>query len=98
MTADDDMDIRRDRREHAGAGHPDDTGLARRAEQERVEAGLDAYDPDAVPPATDAPPGYDPELDEQFQEERGVFRRQASEGEARPITDENPFPPTHYEE
>lgn len=98
MTDDDDMDIRRDRREHGGAGQPDDAALARRTEQERVEAGLDAYDPDAVPPATDAPPGYEPELDEQLQEERGVFRRQESAGEARPITDENPFPPTRYEE
>jgi len=89
--------IRRDRREHGG-GHQDDAELARRTEQERVEAGLDAYDPDDVPAATDAPPAYDPDLDEELQEERGVFRRQESEGEAYPITEENPFPPTRYEE
>ena len=77
---------------------PDDDELARRTEQERVEAGLDAYDPANVPPATDAPPAYDPELDEQLQEERGMTRRQQSEGEIYPITEETPFPPTHYDE
>jgi hypothetical protein len=30
-----------------------DDELARRAEQERVEFGVDDYDPDDVPPATD---------------------------------------------
>lgn len=95
---DDDMDIRRDRREHGGAGRPDDEELARRTERERVEAGLDAYDPGEVPAAADEPPAYDPELDEQFQEERGMFRRQESAGEAYPITEQNPYPPTRYEE
>lgn len=46
----------RDRREHGGAPmRPDDDELARRTEQERVAAGVDDYDPDAVPPATDDP-------------------------------------------
>ena len=101
MTDDDDVEVRRDRREHGGAGRPDDEELARRTEQERVEAGLDAYDPGEVPAATDEPAGeqpYDPDLDEQFQEERGMFRRQESEGEVYPITEENPYPPTRYEE
>ena len=41
----------RDRREHGGASqHPDDDQLARLTEEERVAAGLDAYDPDEVPP------------------------------------------------
>jgi hypothetical protein len=87
-----------DRHEHGGYGRPDDDELARRTEQERVDAGIDAYDPDDVPPATDAPPAYNPELDEPLQEERGMARRQQSEGEIYPITDENPFPPTHYDE
>ena len=42
----------RDRHEHAKA--PDrlnDDELARRTEQERVQAGIDDYDPDDVPPA-----------------------------------------------
>lgn len=98
MTDDDDVEDRRDRREHGGAGRPDDDELARRTEQERVEAGLDSYDPGDVPAATDEAPAYDPELDEEFQEERSMFRRQESEGEAYPITEENPYPPTRYEE
>jgi hypothetical protein len=99
MTDDDDVDVRRDRREHGGASaRPDDEELARRTERERVEAGLDPYDPDDVPAATDVPPDYDPDLDEDLQEERGVFRRQESEGEVHPITEDNPFPPSHYEE
>ena len=39
----DDPVVHRDRREHAGApARPDDDALARRTEQERVEAGLEA--------------------------------------------------------
>ena len=50
-------EFHRDRREHGGIpGHLDDDQLARLTEEERVEAGLDDYDPDEVPPATDAPP------------------------------------------
>ena len=46
----------RHRREHGGAPmHPDDEALARRTERERVDAGLEDYDPDDVPPATDTP-------------------------------------------
>src|ERR1022692_1286315 len=46
----------RDRREHGGAPeHLDDDRLARLTEEERVEAGLDPFDPDEGPPATDAP-------------------------------------------
>ena len=49
--------VHRDRREHGGADaiHPDQDDLGRRTEEERVEAGVDAYDPDEVPPATDEP-------------------------------------------
>lgn len=44
----------RDRREHAGLNpRPDDDALARRTERERVDAGLDEFDEDDVPPATD---------------------------------------------
>lgn len=46
----------RDRREHGGAPqHLDDDALAARTEQERVDAGLEPYDPADVPPATDEP-------------------------------------------
>ncbi len=46
----------RDRREHDGAvfDRPDDDDLAERTEQERIHRVAD-YDPDSVPPATDAP-------------------------------------------
>lgn len=88
-----------DYREHGKASaRPDDDALAERTEDERVDAGLDAYNPDTVPPATDAPPDFDPELDESLREEQGTFRRQQSEGEQHPITEEQPFPPTRYEE
>jgi hypothetical protein len=88
----------RDRREHGGSSaRPDDDALARRTEQERVDAGLDAYDPDDVPAATDTPPLTDPAADDAYQQERAEIDRQAEEGELRPITDDNPFPPTSYD-
>ena len=44
----------KDRRFHGGTpAHLDDDELARRTQAERVEAGLEPYDPDEVPPATD---------------------------------------------
>jgi hypothetical protein len=44
----------RDRHEHAKApAHLNDDALASRTEHERVEVGIDDYDPDAVPPAED---------------------------------------------
>ncbi len=91
-------EVHRDRREHGGPGGSTTTRLAERTAEERVEAGVADYNPDDVPPATDADPDYDPLKDEQFLEERAVFRRQEAEGEAYPITEENPFPPTRYEE
>jgi hypothetical protein len=44
----------RDRREHGKAPERlNDEELEHRAEQERVQAGIDPYDPDSVPSATD---------------------------------------------
>lgn len=44
----------RDRQEHGKApAHPDDDDLEHRTEQERVQTGLDDYDPDEVPVAED---------------------------------------------
>jgi hypothetical protein len=88
----------RDRREHGGATQrPDDDALARRTEQERVDAGLADYDPDDVPAATDSPPLTDDADDPAYQEERAEIDRQAEEGELRPLSDDNPFPPTRYD-
>jgi hypothetical protein len=47
-----DAAFHRNRREHGGASQRlSDDQLARLTEEERVEAGLDDYDPDEVPPA-----------------------------------------------
>ncbi|WP_326686488.1 MULTISPECIES: hypothetical protein [unclassified Streptomyces] len=45
-----------ERQIHGGMpDRPDDEELARRAEAERAEAGLEDYDPEDVPPATETP-------------------------------------------
>ncbi len=89
----------RDRREHAGASQRlDDDQLARLTEEERVAAGLDAYDPDEVLPATDTPPQpEDITQTEEWQEERAELLREADKGEIRPVDERHPFPPTRYE-
>jgi hypothetical protein len=92
-------EFRRDRREHGGIPqHPDDDKLARLTEEERVEAGLDPYDPDEVPPATDTPPlPEDIRQTEVYQEERAEIERELEKGELHPIDEEHPFPPTRYD-
>jgi len=91
----------RDRREHGGASpyldNEQDDQLARLTEEERVAAGLDAYDPDEVPPATDTPQPEDITQNEDWQEERAEFRRQEDKGELGHINEHHPFPPTRYE-
>ncbi len=91
--------FRRDRREHGGAPQRlDDDQLARLTEEERVAAGIDAFDPDEVPPATDTPAQpEDITLNEDWQEERAEFRRQDDRGELGPVNERHPFPPTRYE-
>jgi hypothetical protein len=91
--------FRRDRREHGGAPeHLDDDKLARLAEEERVAAGLDPYDPGEVPPATDTPPQPEDITEtEEWQEERAELLREADQGEIRPVDERHPFPPTRYE-
>lgn len=91
--------VRPDRREHGGAPlHPDDDELALRTERERVEAGLEPYAPDDVPPATDVEAEYDPTQTEDYQGAVDVIERQEAEGELAPISDDNPFPPTRYDD
>jgi hypothetical protein len=90
---------RRDRREHGGASslRPDDDALAHRTEQERVEAGVDAYDPDDVPAATDEPVPTNLSDTEEYQEAEAELHREESEGEIYPLTEKHPFPPSHYD-
>ena len=93
-------EFHRNRREHGGASQRlDDDQLAELAEDERVDAGLDSYNPDEVPPATDTPPDpEDPRQDEVYEEERAELFRQIDKGEFRQPTEKDPFPPTRYED
>ena len=89
----------RDRHEHGGASfHPNDDELALRTERERVEAGVEAYDSDDVPPAADATVPFDPASDAVEQDIESVTARQEAEGETVPLSEDNPFPPTRYSE
>ena len=88
----------RDRREHGGSPqHLDDDQLARLTEEERVEAGIDDYDPDEVPPATDGPPQQDVTQTEEYQEARAEVRRELDKDELMVEGERDPFPPTHYD-
>jgi hypothetical protein len=88
----------RDRREHGGIpGHLDDDQLARLTEEERVAAGVDDYDPDEVPPATDAPPEPDLAQSEAFQEARAEIRREYDKDELTVEGQRDPYPPTRYD-
>ena len=93
----------RSRREHGGGGRPgvarpDDDQLARLTEEERVEAGIDAYDPDEVPPATDTPPEEDLAQSEVFQEAQAEIRREYDKDELTLEHERSPYPPTRYDE
>jgi hypothetical protein len=93
-------EFHRNRREHGGAAQRlDDDQLAELAEEERVAAGVDDYDPDEVPPATDTEPDpEDPRQDEVYEEERAELFREIDKGEFRQPSKEDPFPPTRYED
>jgi hypothetical protein len=92
-------EFHRERREHGGASpRLNDDQLAELTEEERVAAGLDAYDPDEVPPATDTPPVQDPRQDEVYEEERAELFREIDKGEFRQPSEKDPFPPTRYED
>jgi hypothetical protein len=92
-------EFRRDRHEHGGyPDHVDDDRLARLTEEERVEAGVDAYDPDEVPPATDTPPQpFDVTQTDEYQEAQAEIRREYDKDELQVEGERNPFPPTHYD-
>jgi hypothetical protein len=89
----------RDRRFHGGSpDRLDDDELARRTEAERVDAGIDAYDPDDVPPATDDPVPADPADSQVVQDIESVAARQEDEQDFVPLSEDNPYPPTRYAE
>ena len=93
-----DEQFHRNRREHGGEiDRLDEDQLARLTEEERVEAGVEDYDPDEVPPATDAPPQPDITQSEVYEEARAEIRRELDEGELRPRGEREPYPPSHYD-
>lgn len=99
-----DPEFHRDRREHGGAPQRlDDDRLADITEDERVEAGLDDFNPDEVPPATDPlPPDVPaprPDVREgnEYRAERAEIRREEEAGELPELDADNPFPPTRYD-
>ena len=91
--------FRHDRRVHGGMPERlDDDQLARLAGEERVEAGIDPYDPDEVPPAADEPPEPDIRQSEAYQEARAEIRREESRDELVIEGERDPYPPTRYDE
>jgi len=95
-----DEEFHRDRREHGGMPKKlDDDRLAHETEDERVAAGLDAFNPDDVPSATEtAPLDTDIRDTEEWQEERAEVRRQEDKDELIVEGERADFPPTRYEE
>jgi hypothetical protein len=91
--------FRRDRREHGGMpGHLDDDQLARLTQEERVAAGLEPFDPDEVPPATDEPVPPPPvTATESYAQQRAEIRREEEKGEIVQRGDQRPYPPSRYE-
>jgi hypothetical protein len=85
------------RRQHAGEiDRLDEDQLAELTEEERVDAGVAAYDPDEVPPATDDPVPTDVTDSPVYQDARAEIDKEEAEGELR--LDKDGFPPTRYEE
>jgi hypothetical protein len=91
-------EFHRDRREHGGIPpHVDDDRLERLTEEERVEAGIEPFDPDEVPPATDAPLKFDVTETDEYQEARAEIRREFDEDELEVENERPGFPPSHYD-
>jgi hypothetical protein len=90
-------DVRRDRREHGGApDRLDDDALAERTEQERVDTGLEDYDPNAVPPATDDPVPVDITETREYQDEKAEIDAEVDKGLLSSGGERPDFPPTRY--
>src|ERR1700733_10986439 len=90
----------RNRREHGGEiDRLDPDQLDKLTEEERVEAGVDAYDPDEGPPAPDTPPLTDDVgQTEGDQAERAEVRHVDYMCKLYAIDEEHPFPPTRYDD
>jgi hypothetical protein len=98
MTQPDPEGFRRDRHEHGGSpDRIDDDRLARLTEEERVDAGVDDFDPDEVPPATDAPPRVDLAESEVFQDAQAEIRHEYDKDELLVEGEREQFPPTRYD-
>ena len=90
-------EFHRDRRQHGGEiDRLNEDQLAELTEEERVDAGLDAYDPDEVPPATDDPVPTDVTDSPEYRDARGEIGKEEAEGELR--LDKDGFPPTRYDQ
>ncbi len=90
-------EFRRRRTEHGGEiDRLDDDQLAELTEEERVDAGLDPYDPDQVPPATDDPVPTDVSDSPEYHDARAEIEKEEAEGALR--LDKDGFPPTRYDE
>lgn len=90
-------EFHRRRTEHGGEiDRLSDDQLAELTEEERVDAGLDPYDPDEVPPATDDPVPTDVSDSPEYQDARSEIDKEEAKGELRPGQDG--FPPTRYDE
>ena len=94
----------RDRREHGGAPQRlDQDTLDEMTEDERVDAGLDAFNPDEVPSATDPlPPGIPPQKPDvrqsaEYQDAQAEIDREEKAGELPTLDADHPFPPTRYD-
>jgi hypothetical protein len=90
-------EFHRRRTEHGGEiDRLNEDQLAELTEEERVDAGVAAYDPDEVPPATDDPVPTDVSDSPIYQDARAEIDKEEAEGELR--LDKDGFPPTRYDE
>lgn len=90
-------EFHRRRTEHGGEiDRLNEDQLAELTEEERVDAGLDPYEPDEVPPATDDPVPTDVTDSPVYQDARAEIDKEEGEGELR--LDKDGFPPTRYDE
>jgi hypothetical protein len=91
------QEFHRDRRFHGGAPQRlDEDKLDEETEDERVDAGLDAYNPDEVPPATDPLPPDVPEPKPNIRD-TPEYREELREAAAEQ-PDAEGFPPTRYDD